>query len=77
MYVDSSTAENVLSQLKILIRSLYSSPPKFGALIISKILGDPELRKIWADELKEAGQRIKDIRVKLVKEFTRIGVKGD
>ena len=74
---DSSTAENVLSQLKILIRSLYSSPPKFGALIISKILGDPELRKIWADELKEAGQRIKDIRVKLVKEFTRIGVKGD
>lgn len=40
-------AARVMSQLKILIRPLYSNPPINGARIASTILHDPALRKIW------------------------------
>ena len=37
-------AERVLSQIKILIRPLYSNPPIHGARIAGMVLTDPELR---------------------------------
>lgn len=37
----------VMSQLKILIRPMYSNPPIHGARIASKILADPQLRAQW------------------------------
>lgn len=40
-------AARVLSQLKILVRPLYSSPPIHGARIVAKILSDPELKSQW------------------------------
>lgn len=40
-------AQKVLSQLKILIRPMYSNPPLNGARIASEILGDPKLRADW------------------------------
>ena len=40
---DKTTAEKVMSQIKILIRTNYSSPPKHGARIAGLILTNPEL----------------------------------
>jgi len=36
-----------MSQLKILIRPMYSNPPIHGARIASEILTDPALRAQW------------------------------
>ena len=40
-------AARVMSQLKIIIRPMYSNPPVHGARIVQNILGDAELRKEW------------------------------
>lgn len=37
-------AARVLSQLKLIIRPMYSSPPIHGALIVNEVLGDEKLR---------------------------------
>jgi aspartate aminotransferase len=37
----------VESQLKILIRPMYSNPPIHGARIVAGILGDPKLNEEW------------------------------
>lgn len=44
--------ERVDSQLKILVRPLYSNPPIHGARIASIILGNPELNGEWLGEVK-------------------------
>lgn len=40
-------ADRVMSQIKILIRALYSNPPINGARIVTEILSDPQLRADW------------------------------
>lgn len=40
-------ADKVLSQLKLVIRPMYSNPPMHGALIASKILNDPAYFNSW------------------------------
>ncbi|PVU95311.1 hypothetical protein BB561_001886 [Smittium simulii] len=52
----------VLSQIKILVRPLYSSPPLNGARIAEKVLNDPELNKLWLVELKAMADRIINMR---------------
>jgi aspartate/tyrosine/aromatic aminotransferase len=49
---DQATSDKVLSQVKIVIRSNYSSPPVHGARIAGKILTTPEYRQQWLGELK-------------------------
>lgn len=44
---DKDEAARVLSQIKILIRPMYSNPPINGARIVSEILGDPKLKADW------------------------------
>lgn len=44
---DADEAKRVESQLKILIRPMYSNPPVNGARIASMILNTPDLRKEW------------------------------
>lgn len=44
--------ERVDSQLKILVRPLYSNPPVHGARIASTILGTEDLRQEWLGEVK-------------------------
>lgn len=44
---DAEEAKRVESQLKILIRPIYSNPPTNGARIAATILNTPELRKEW------------------------------
>lgn len=40
-------ASRVMSQLKILIRPMYSNPPVSGARIVTEILKDQKLRSQW------------------------------
>lgn len=55
--------ENILSQLRVLIRTNYSSPPKHGATIVKEVLSTPDLIKIWTEELATMRERMKRMRV--------------
>ena len=62
---DSGIAERVMSQLKMVIRPMYSSPPIHGAKIAARILSDEILYAMWLSELKEVSARINKVRVEL------------
>jgi aspartate/tyrosine/aromatic aminotransferase len=62
---DSQVAERVMSQLKLIIRPMYSSPPIHGAKIVERVLGDPELYSTWLNELKKVSGRINQVRHQL------------
>lgn len=42
----------VKSQLQQIARPMYSNPPVHGALIVSIILNDPDLKNLWLKEVK-------------------------
>ena len=46
-FQDSDEAKRVMSQVKILIRPMYSNPPINGARIVSEILTNDDLKKQW------------------------------
>ena len=75
--LNAKTAENVLSQLKLLIRPMYSSPPMHGALIAAKILSNPVYTKKWKDELFEVSNRIISVRKLLRDELERLNTPGN
>ena len=60
-----------------IVRSKYSSPPKFGAMIINNILSNDELKKEWLEEIKMMAKRIIDMRVALKTKLEEIGSKLD
>jgi aspartate aminotransferase len=62
---DEDEAQRVESQLKILIRPMYSNPPIHGSLIVSKILADPTLKQQWYAECKGMADRIIAMRTSL------------
>lgn len=66
----------VLSQLKILIRQAYSSPPRHGASIVNKLLTTPELKAQWLGELKFMSDRILQMRDLLRKALEAKGTPG-
>lgn len=70
-------AGRVLSQLKIVIRTNYSNPPTHGAQVVAMVLGTPELRKMWEDELAGMRIRIKQMRQALQERLMAAGVKQD
>jgi aspartate/tyrosine/aromatic aminotransferase len=74
---NAETANIVRSQVMMVVRPMYSSPPCHGAFIVQKILSDPELRAGWINELKAVSQRIIDMRAALVRELTTLGAPGD
>merc|ERR1719313_2003226 len=74
---DKATAGRVLSQVKIIIRTNYSSPPKHGARIAGMILNDAALRAEWLQNLKDVTKRMNDMRAALRGELEKIGAKGD
>lgn len=70
-------ASRVLSQLKIVIRTNYSNPPTHGGAVVAAVLGNPELRALWEQELGDMRGRIKDMRQKLVDGLKLAGVQQD
>eukprot|EP01031_Cornospumella_fuschlensis_P035833 gene35833-43460_t len=73
MTASAEEAERVNSQLKLILRPMYSNPPLHGAHIVSEVLSDPALRAqglrcvlcIWSAECKEMAERIQKMRTLL------------
>ncbi len=72
-----SVAERVLSQLKVYARSLWSSPPAHGALMVETVLGSPELRAQWEQELAVMRDRINETRDLLAETMQELGAETD
>lgn len=62
---DAEERARVDSQLKIIIRPMYSNPPIHGAHLVSTVLNTPELKKEWLGEVKHMADRIITMREKL------------
>lgn len=75
--VTSSPEEKarVDSQIKILVRPLYSNPPVHGARVASTILNDPALNKQWLGEVKGMADRIIKMRALLKENLEKLGSK--
>ncbi len=59
------SAARVLSQLKRVIRTNYSTPPTHGAQVVAAVLTSPTLRAQWEDELGAMRRRIQEMRTLL------------
>jgi len=62
---DDEMAEIARSQLGAIQRKIISMPPDHGARLVSNILGDEALRKLWIEELTEMRERMRDLRRQL------------
>jgi len=72
-----TTVAKAFSQVKSTIRGNYSNPPAHGALIVSTILADTELKSLWESELKEMRERIAKMRTLFVESLKAEGVTQD
>eukprot|EP01100_Stratorugosa_tubuloviscum_P012146 TRINITY_DN561_c1_g1_i1.p1 TRINITY_DN561_c1_g1~~TRINITY_DN561_c1_g1_i1.p1 ORF type:complete len:423 (-),score=210.81 TRINITY_DN561_c1_g1_i1:161-1429(-) len=65
------------SQLKILIRPMYSNPPVTGARLVSTVLNDAQLTTTWRSEVRSMASRIITMRESLVEGLRVHGSKRD
>jgi aromatic-amino-acid transaminase len=63
---ESETAGRVLGQLKATVRRNYSSPPAFGAQVVSTVLNNAALKASWLAEVEAMRTRILAMRQALV-----------
>ncbi|WP_369935361.1 aromatic amino acid transaminase [Xanthomonas tesorieronis] len=73
--VSASAAESkaVQSQVKRIIRTIYSSPSTHGAALVAGVLTSPELRALWEQELTEMRERIHALRAGMVQKLAALG----
>ncbi|MDG3088202.1 aspartate/tyrosine/aromatic aminotransferase [Vibrio hannami] len=74
---DQDTAITAFSQVKAIIRSIYSNPPAHGSAVVTHILNNPELRAEWEAEVAEMRVRIKEMRELFVSTLKAEGVEAD
>ena len=74
---DREETTRVISQVKRVIRTNYSSPPMHGAAVVSAVLNDPKLRQMWEDELAQMRNRIRQMRESLVLKLKERGLTQD
>lgn len=70
-------ATNIISQLKLIARAMYVSPPKYGAEIVSRVLSDPALMEEWKKCLKVMVARIQAMRIGLKERLQKLGTPGN
>lgn len=73
---DAASAKAADSQLRGVIRPMYSNPPKHGAYIAKRILGDANYYQAWEREMKMMSDRILEMRKALKAEVDRLGTPG-
>ena len=66
-------AKAVQSQIKRIIRTIYSSPSTHGAALVAGVLTDPGLRTMWEQELDAMRTRIHALRGELVDRLAALG----
>ncbi|MDU9033818.1 amino acid aminotransferase [Pseudomonas corrugata] len=59
---DADKLVDIRSQLANIARNLWSTPPDHGAAVVATILGTPELKRLWADEVEAMRLRIAQLR---------------
>ncbi|XP_038069403.1 aspartate aminotransferase, mitochondrial-like [Patiria miniata] len=74
---DADEAKRCESQLKIIIRPMYSNPPMNGARIANLIMNTPELNAEWKKELELMSGRIISMRTQLVDNLRKEGSNRD
>ncbi|WP_274572336.1 amino acid aminotransferase [Neisseria leonii] len=74
---DTETAGRAFSQVKSIIRTLYSNPASHGGSTVALVLKDAELKAQWIAELDEMRGRIKQMREKFVALLKEKGAKQD
>lgn len=70
-------AATAFSQVKTIIRSIYSNPPAHGSAVVTHILNDAELRAEWEQEVAEMRDRIQEMRTLFVATLKEFGVTQD
>jgi len=71
---DAEKLLDVRSQLALLARNLWSTPPDHGAAVVAQILGDAALKQLWIEEVEAMRQRIAQLRVGLVEALAPHGL---
>jgi len=69
---DKGAATKVLSQLKAIVRPMYSNPQLHGARLVSTVLADQRLNALWEEELTAMAKQITDMRGALVSSLAEI-----
>ncbi|WP_047129865.1 aromatic amino acid transaminase [Xanthomonas arboricola] len=69
----AAEAKAVQSQVKRIIRTIYSSPSTHGAALVAGVLTSTELRDLWEQELTEMRERIHALRAGLVAKLATLG----
>ncbi|GIW95861.1 MAG: aromatic amino acid aminotransferase [Pirellulaceae bacterium] len=73
----SEAVQAAVSQVKAVIRSNYSNPPKHGGAIVATVLADEELTQIWEREVEQMRERIQRMRELFVATLAAKGVTKD
>jgi len=74
---DQESTKAADSQLRGVIRPMYSNPPKHGAYIAKRILGNPSYYQQWEKEMKMMSDRILEMRKMLKAEVDRLQTPGN
>ncbi|MDQ2094112.1 amino acid aminotransferase [Rhodalgimonas zhirmunskyi] len=69
---DASKTKLVQDNLSFLNRQNYSFPPDHGARVVTMILTDPTLRKMWVDELEETRLGMLRLREQMAEELQKL-----
>lgn len=70
---DEDEAKRVVSQMKMVIRPMYSNPPRQGARIVTTILEDPKLTQDFLHQCKGMADRINLMRTLLKDKLAETG----
>ncbi|WP_373740326.1 amino acid aminotransferase [Neisseria sp.] len=74
---NEETAGRAFSQVKTIIRTLYSNPASHGGATVALVLKDAQLKAQWQNELDEMRNRIKTMRQKFVDTLKAKGATQD
>jgi aspartate aminotransferase len=74
---DAAQKDILMSQLRCIIRPMYSSPPKHGSSIVRTVLSDPKLTEQYYEECAGMAERIQSMRNRLVEALVAAGSKHD
>lgn len=74
---DAAQKDIIMSQLKCIIRPMYSSPPKHGSSIVRTVLSDEKLTAQYYTECAGMADRINTMRTRLVETLKEVGSTHD
>ncbi|MFW0886925.1 UNVERIFIED_CONTAM: aspartate/tyrosine/aromatic aminotransferase [Pseudomonas sp. JL1] len=72
---DAEKLVDIRSQLANIARNLWSTPPDHGAAVVATILGNPDLKSLWADEVQTMRLRIAQLRSGLLEALEPHGLR--